>query len=67
MEMGGSDIPVEQFDLVDGYGMPTLVWKPGIDIKTITEKTALTVVVELANGRRYEYDVMPLDFDPVGY
>lgn len=67
MQTGETPIPLQVFDLVDGYGMPTLVWKPEIDLNTITKNQFVDVSVTLKNGRKYEYQVNIMDFDPVGY
>ncbi|MFT4521372.1 MAG: hypothetical protein ACI8ZN_000302 [Bacteroidia bacterium] len=50
-----------------GYGLPTLVWQPGIDLSEIKEDRVFHIAVTLINGRRYDYDVRIMDFDPVGY
>ncbi|MBO6516689.1 MAG: CAP domain-containing protein [Bacteroidia bacterium] len=67
MTAGEDSIPVQVFDLVDGYGLPTLVWQPQTDIKSLPHNTEVLVGIELKNGRKYTYTVKIIDFDPVGY
>jgi tetratricopeptide (TPR) repeat protein len=59
----GFQIEVNQFDYKPGYGLPTLVWKPEIDL---TQKGDLKYIVEitLADGEVYKYDVMLIDHKP---
>lgn len=67
MTSGDEDIPLKIQELVDGYGLPTLVWEPQIDLKGLTNDKPVEVVVTLKNGRRYSYNVNIMNFDPVGY
>jgi len=67
MSKDGENIPLKIQDYVDGYGMPTVSWEPEISFDSMSENQTIHVVVELLNGRRYEYDVIVMDFDAVGY
>ncbi len=67
MTSGDEDIPLVVHDLVDGYGLPTLVWSPQLDVKAITGDMDVVVSVELKNGRKYVYYVKIMDFNPIGY
>ena len=67
MSSNEEEIPVKIQEYSDGYGMPTVTWEPQISFKDIKENQKVHVVVELTNGRRYEYDVIVMDFDAIGY
>ncbi|MCB9262966.1 MAG: CAP domain-containing protein [Flavobacteriales bacterium] len=67
MKKGNENIPLKTQELVDGYGLPTLVWKPEFNAKDITEDTVVAVSVQLRNGRKYDYKVKVMNFDAVGY
>lgn len=63
----GQEIPLKIQDYVEGYGMPALVWEPQTDFSSTSKDRTIHVIVDLPNGRRYEYDVSILNFDAVGY
>lgn len=63
----GQEIPLKIQDYVEGYGMPALVWEPQTDFSSTSKDRNIHVIVDLPNGRRYEYDVKIMNFDAVGY
>jgi len=64
---GENELPLEQQKLVDGYGLPTLVWEPKTNFNDIQKDRTVHVIIELADGRKYEYDVLIMNFDGIGY
>ncbi len=67
MSIDGKNIPVTMQPFEDGHRLPTLVWQPSLDVKSMTGDTQVLVNVDLPNGRRYTYTIKILDFDPIGY
>lgn len=63
----GQTIEISQQEMVEGYGMNTLVWEPKITFKDMTADRTIHVTVKLTNGRIYEYDVQVMDFEAKGY
>jgi hypothetical protein len=49
---------------VYGYGLPTLVWTPELDIAKLKEGDKIEVVVKLKNNKTYNYSVKIFDFKP---
>lgn len=62
----GNPVTLKQHPVIEGYGMPTLVWTPEIDNKKAEDRT-FEVTIKLTDGRLYKYNVQVIAFDPVGY
>lgn len=62
----GKPVALKQHPLVEGYGMPSLVWTPEITLDK-NEDREFEVTIKLLDGRMYKYKVVAMDFDPVGY
>jgi hypothetical protein len=60
----GVDVPVKQFSYAKGYGLPTLVWKPTINLATKGDQVYI-VTVTLANEKSFTYTVTLIDYKPV--
>lgn len=56
------DVAVEKF--VEGYGAPTLVFKPAIVKTSLPEKSVFDVTVTLSDGRKYSYAVRTFSYNP---
>jgi uncharacterized protein YkwD len=67
MSQGGQSVPVKMQPLTEGYGMPTLVWTPDINLQEIDKPTDYNVTIRLSDGRKYNYTVGIFPFNPVGY
>jgi hypothetical protein len=67
MTEGNKNIPLKIQPNVPGYGMPTVVWLPELDFSAMEGDRTFLVTVELKSGLRYEYNVVIMDFDAVGY
>lgn len=67
MTDNGKTVPVKMQPLVEGYGMPTLVWTPEINLRELDKPTDYIVTVRLSDGRQYRYSVGVFPFNPVGY
>ncbi|MBI1305348.1 MAG: hypothetical protein GC181_01900 [Bacteroidetes bacterium] len=65
----GKEIPISLNPVIEGYGLPTLVWTPQLDLSTFPsdKDREITVTVLLKNGRKYTYIVRIMNFDAVGY
>ena len=55
MFINGENIPIEMQNTVDGYGLPTLVWKPQVNWDKYLEDINTEVKIQLENGRLYVY------------
>jgi uncharacterized protein YkwD len=49
---------------VEGYGLPTLVWTPELDISKLKEGDKVDVTVKLKDKRTYYYTVKVFDYAP---
>jgi len=67
MTIDNSPVAIKLLEFEAGHRLPTLVWLPEYDFKTVTDKLDVDVSVTLTNGRRYTYTVEIRDFDPIGY
>ncbi len=67
MTENGKPVVIKQHPLVEGYGMPTLVWTPEVDLAGNTANRNFEVSIKLTDGRLYKFMVNAFDFDPVGY
>ncbi|MBT8326193.1 MAG: CAP domain-containing protein [Bacteroidia bacterium] len=56
------DVAVEKY--VEGYGAPTLVFKPSIVKTSLPEKSVFDVIVTLSDGRKYSYAVRTFSYNP---
>jgi hypothetical protein len=52
---------------VGGYGMPTLVWTPQLNLQELDKESVIDVSVRLSDGKQYNYSVGIFQFNPVGY
>jgi hypothetical protein len=62
----GKPVALKQHPLVEGYGMPSLVWTPEITLDK-NEDREFEVSIKLLDGRLYKYKVTAMEFDPIGY
>lgn len=62
----GKPVALKQHPLVEGYGMPSLVWTPEITLDK-NEDREFEVSIKLLDGRLYKYKVIAMEFDPIGY
>jgi hypothetical protein len=62
----GKPVALKQHPLVEGYGMPSLVWTPEISLDK-NEDREFEVSIKLKDGRLYKYKVTAMEFDPIGY
>ncbi|MBC7425570.1 MAG: tetratricopeptide repeat protein [Bacteroidia bacterium] len=53
---GGDAIELVQEEIINGYGLPTIVWEPKITAAEATDKP-IEVTVTLKNGKVYKYEV----------
>lgn len=67
MTIDNNPVAIKLLEFEAGHRLPTLVWLPEYDFKTVTDKLDVEVSVTLTNGRRYKYTVEIRDFDPIGY
>lgn len=58
-------VPVEIQPYDPLYPMPTLVWKPAIDPKNVTDKTSWQVRIKAKDGKTWTYKVTALDLNPM--
>jgi uncharacterized protein YkwD len=56
------DVKVEK--VVEGYGAPTLVFKPGYEKSALPPKSHFDVTVTLSDGSQYSYSVSTFYYDP---
>jgi len=57
-------VPVEIQPYDPLYPMPTLVWKPAIEIKNVSDKTTWQVRIKAQDGKTWTYKVTALDLNP---
>lgn len=57
------DVSIEP--LVDGYGLPTLVFKPVFDKRSLPKKSNFEVGITLSDGRQFKYNVRTFDYNPL--
>jgi uncharacterized protein YkwD len=50
--------------VVYGYGLPTLVWTPELDVSKLKEGDKIDVVVKLKNKKVFSYSVKVFDYQP---
>ena len=62
--MNGKEVPIKVEKLIEGYGAPTLVFTPQIDLRTLPDKATFEVTVTLSNGSQYSYTVRSFYYDP---
>jgi len=61
----GKEIPCEIQPYSALYPVSTLVWKPAIDVKAVSDKTMFKVQVKTADGKKtWNYTVTALDLNP---
>ena len=56
------DVAVEKY--VEGYGAPTLVFKPNINRMGMPDKSVFDVTITLSDGRKYSYTVRTFSYNP---
>lgn len=49
---------------IEGYGLPTLVWTPNIDISKLKDGDTINVSIKLKNNTTYSYDVKIFEYSP---
>ena len=64
VKQDGNEIPVKIEKYVEGYGAPTLVFVPEINMAELPAKSIFEVEVTLSNGSQYSYTVHTFDYDP---
>lgn len=57
----GESIELKQENVVDGYGLNTLVWEPQLNANALEDNTAIQVNIKLKNGKTYSYTVNAID------
>ncbi|MGB1037634.1 MAG: CAP domain-containing protein, partial [Bacteroidia bacterium] len=60
----GKAIPVVVEKYVEGYGAPTLVFKPQVNKNALPDKSNFDVSVTLSDGRNYKYTVRSFNYNP---
>lgn len=64
MMINKSPISFTAEKLIDGYGLPTLVWTPSIDISKLKEGDNINVSIKLKNNKVYTYNVKIFEYSP---
>jgi hypothetical protein len=64
VKQDGKEIPVVIQDYIEGYGAPTLVFTPQINLKALPAKSVFEVIITLSNGSKYMYTVRSFYYDP---
>lgn len=64
MMIGKVPIKLKLETLVEGYGLPTLVWTPELDTLKLKEGDKIDVTIKLNGNKTYYYTVKLFDFTP---
>lgn len=64
MSMNKVPIKLKLENVVEGYGLPTLVWTPELDVSKIKEGDKIDVSVKLKGNKIYNYSVRIFEFTP---
>jgi hypothetical protein len=64
VKQDGNPLEVEVEEFVDGYGAPTLVFKPKFNKRALPLKSDFEVLVTLSDGRKYNYTVHSFSYNP---
>ncbi len=64
MMMNKVPIKLKLENAVDGYGLPTLVWTPELDLAKLKEGDKIDVTVKLKGNKTYYYTVKIFEFTP---
>lgn len=64
MMMNKVPIKLKLETVVEGYGLPTLVWTPELDTSKLKEGDKIDVTVKLKGNKTYYYTVKIFDFTP---
>ena len=62
MMMNKLPITLKLENVIDGYGLPTLVWTPDLDVAKLKEGDKIEVTVRLKGNKTYFYTVKPFDY-----
>ena len=61
MVVNGDTVHITKQEIVDGYGLPTLTWKPVMDLSKYEGDVHVEVKIQLSNGRMYIYKSKLID------
>ena len=61
----GKSLEVNVEPYVEGYGAPTLVFKPKYNKNTLPAKSYFNVQISLSDGRQFNYVVHTFAYNPV--
>ena len=64
MMIGKVSIKLKLETVVEGYGLPTLVWTPELDTSKLKEGDKIDVTIKLNGNKTYYYTVKLFDFTP---
>ena len=64
MMIGKVPIKLKLETVVEGYGLPTLVWTPELDTSKLKEGDKIDVTIKLKGNKTYYYTVKLFDFTP---
>jgi len=62
-DLNGANVPLKQFPYESGYGLPTVVWKPTINLSAKGDQV-YNVTVALSNNKTFTYKVTLIDYKP---
>jgi hypothetical protein len=64
MMMNKVAIPLKLENAIEGYGLPTLVWTPELDVAKLKEGDKIDVTIKLKGNKTYYYSVKVFDYNP---